>query len=192
MWVLSAVIREQWAEPKTDELKESVVSYLLKTREILLKISDLAHHTQPNSQMKQKEYYDRNSALGKPVPGQKICVLLTTFSNKLLADWKSPIAVTKPMSPMDYEIQLSRKVKTPFHIKILKEWAERTANDQLASANKIEVSNLTCQNEHEKHSLFNVMLEFEGEGKVDRMWNNDFAKEGSEKNYCTGFKHTCL
>ena len=50
------VIREELEEPKTGELKESVVSYLLKTRGILMKMSDLALQSELKSKRKQKAY----------------------------------------------------------------------------------------------------------------------------------------
>ena len=58
------VIREEWEEPKTGELKESVVSYLLKTRGILIKMSDLAQQSELKSKRKQKAYYDRKVRIG--------------------------------------------------------------------------------------------------------------------------------
>ena len=160
------VIREQWEEPELDEQKESVVSYMLKTREILLKMSDLAQQSELKSKQKQKEYYDRKSAMRKLTPGQKVSVLLPTPSNKLLAEWKGPFVVTKAVSPVDYEIQINSKVKKPFHINMLKEWVERDVGDQVASADNVEVSNLTGLSEHQEHSFCNVVLEFEDEEKV--------------------------
>ena len=53
------IIRELWEEPKTDNMKESLVSYLLKTREMLTKMSDLAKKNKQINKMKQKQYYDK-------------------------------------------------------------------------------------------------------------------------------------
>ena len=75
--------------------------------------------------MKQKQYYDRKSAMRKLWPGQKVSVLLPTASNKLFANWKGPFMVTKQVSPVNYEVQLNKKVKKPFHINMLKERNER-------------------------------------------------------------------
>ena len=59
-------------------MKESVVSYLLKTREMLQKMSNIAHSIELNSKKKQKLYYDKKSITRKLSPGQKVSVLLPT------------------------------------------------------------------------------------------------------------------
>ena len=71
------------------------------------------------------------------------------------------------MSPVDYEIQVNRKVKKTFHINMLKQWVDREIRVTLESSDKIEVSNLTCFNENEKHSLCNVVLAGEDEEKIE-------------------------
>ena len=73
-----SIIREEWEEPKENTVKESVVSYILKTREMLTKMSDIAHKIEHNSKKKQKLYYDRKSITRKLSPGQKVSVLLPT------------------------------------------------------------------------------------------------------------------
>ena len=65
-----------------------MVSCLLKTREKLTKMSDIAHKVEHNSKKKQKLYYVRKSINMKLGPGQKGSVLLPTSTSKLLADWK--------------------------------------------------------------------------------------------------------
>ena len=160
------VIRETWEEPNTDELKESVVSYLLKTRDMLQKMSIIAQQSEVKNKAKQKMYYDRKSAVRKFCPGQKVRVLLPTSSNKLLADWKGPFTIVKQVSPVDYEIQIDRKVKKSFHINMLKEWVERDVNEPITDTGNAEASNLVGQIKKDKHSINNVVLESEDEGKA--------------------------
>ena len=100
------IIPESWEEPNMDNLKESVVSYLKKTSEMLLKMSDIAHRAEQNSKTKQKLYYHRKSFVRRLEPGQKVSVLLPTTSNKLMAKWKGPFQVIKQLTPVDYEIQI--------------------------------------------------------------------------------------
>ena len=50
---------------------------------------------------------------------------------------------------------------------MLKQWVDREVRDTLDSSDKIEVSNFTCFNENEKHSLCNVVLENEDEEKIE-------------------------
>ena len=95
-----------------------MVGYILKTREMLTRMSDIAHKTEHNSKKKQKLYYDRMQITRKLIPGQKVSVLLPTSTSKLLADWIH-YEVIRQVSPVDYEIQLNRKVKKSFHINML-------------------------------------------------------------------------
>ena len=60
--------------------------------------------------------------------------------------------VTKQVSQVDYEIQLNKKVKKPFHINMPKEQIERNHNDQAVSGNEVEVSNWICLGESEQFS----------------------------------------
>ena len=159
------IIREEWEEPKTDGLSESVVSYLLKTREMLMKMSDLAQQSEVKCKKKQKRYYDKKSVVRKLLPGQKVSVLLPTESSKLLAEWKGPFLVTKVVSPVDYEIQINRKVKKVFHINMLKRWVDREDDNQVDSTGKAEVSNLLHFSERENHIIGNIVLECEDEEK---------------------------
>ncbi|MCG7879549.1 MAG: hypothetical protein JAY78_24875, partial [Candidatus Thiodiazotropha taylori] len=160
------VIRETWEEPNLDNLKESVVSYLLKTRDMLLRMSDIAHQSEIKNKTRQKLYYDRRSANRKLCPGQKVRVLLPTCSNKLLADWKGPFTVFKQVSPVDYEIQMDKKVKKTFHINMLKEWIERGAEEPSTNSVNTEASNMVGHSKKERHSFNNVVLDSEDEEKV--------------------------
>ena len=153
-----SIIREEWEEPKENTVKESVVSYILKTREMLTKMSDIAHKIEHNSKKKQKLYYDRKSITRKLSPGQKVSVLLPTSTSKLLADWKGPYEVIRQVSPVDYEIQLNRKVKKSFHINMLKEWIDRERNDLQVSEDIRESNSMTSSKQIEKDCVCNIVL----------------------------------
>ena len=153
-----SIIREEWEEPKENTLKESVVSYILKTREMLTKMSDIAHKIEHNSKKKQKLYYDRKSITRKLSPGQKVSVLLPTSTSKLLANWKGPYEVIRQVSPVDYEIQLNRKVKKSFHINMLKEWIDRERNDLQVSEDIRECSSMTSSKQIENDCVCNIVL----------------------------------
>ena len=80
--------------------------------------------------------------------------------------------VTKHVSPVDYELQLNKKVKKPFHINMLKEWIDRNIIDQAVSGNDVEVSNLTCHEESEQYSCCGVVLDCESDDKLETYIEN--------------------
>ena len=154
-----SIIREEWKEPSVNTMNESVVSYLLKTREMLQKMSNIAHSIELNSKKKQKLYYDKKCNTRKLSPGQKVSVLLPTSSNKLLADWNGPYEVTKQVSPVDYEIQLSKKVRKPFHINMLKEWVDRESNDLQVEETIREGNSMACYDKIKEHYICSEVLD---------------------------------
>ena len=121
-----SVIRETWEEPQDEGIKESVLSYILKTREILVKMSGIAHKLETISKKRQKVYYDRKACKRKLKSGQRVSILLPTASNKLYAEWKGPFEVVEQVSPVDYVIQTGKRTKKVFHINMLKEWVSRS------------------------------------------------------------------
>ena len=153
-----SILKEEWEEPQENKVKESVVSYLLKTREMLAKMSDIAHSNEDNSKRKQKLYYDRKKFTRKLSPGQKVCVLLPTSTSKLLADWKGPYEVLKQVSPVDYEIQLNRKVKKTFHINMLKEWIDRNEDSFQADAAETPSNMIAYYENTGKDAVSNIVL----------------------------------
>ncbi|MEW8544650.1 MAG: reverse transcriptase domain-containing protein, partial [Candidatus Thiodiazotropha sp.] len=142
-----SVIRETWEEPKNETGSESVLSYILKTRECLTKMSDIAQRLENISKKRQKVYYDRNACKRTLKPGQRVSILLPTTSNKLLAKWKGPFEIIEQVSPVDYSVQTGKRSKKVFHINMLKEWIDRPENTEEIEATK--VSDLAAK-PHEK------------------------------------------
>ena len=146
-----SIIRETWEEPKGDIRNDSVLSYILKTRESLVKMSDIAHRLESISKKRQKVYYDRNACKRTVKPGQKVSILLPTVSNKLLAEWNGPFGIAEQISPVDYSIQTGKRSKKLFHINMLKEWIDRPDDDEEMEAN--QVNNLLGRPENNKQSV---------------------------------------
>ncbi|MCG8044622.1 MAG: RNase H-like domain-containing protein [Candidatus Thiodiazotropha endolucinida] len=121
------VIRESWEGQKDEVSNNSVLSYILQTRERLTKMSELAQKQEWCNKKKQKVYYDRNACMRSLKPGQKVSILLPSESNKLLAQWKGPFEVIEQVSPVDYVVQVGKykKCQKSFHINMLKEWIDR-------------------------------------------------------------------
>jgi hypothetical protein len=123
-----ALLKEEWEEPSTCE--NSVLSYLLETRETMSSMSELAQVNETKAKQKQKAYYDKKARNREFEIGQKVLVLLSTQTSKLLASWKGPFTITDKVSPVDYRIMVREGKQKVFHINMLKLWNERVDNDK--------------------------------------------------------------
>ena len=85
------VLKEEWEVSKKSD--ESVLSHILLLRERLEEMSELVGKNVEGAQKCQKNWYDRNARERELIPGEEVLVLLTTSSNKLLAQWQGPYRV---------------------------------------------------------------------------------------------------
>ncbi|CAC5374158.1 unnamed protein product [Mytilus coruscus] len=122
-----AVLKEEWEEPST--CQNSVLSYLLETREKMRTMAEYATENEKKAKQRQKLYYDRKSRDRKLEVGQKVLILLPTHTSKLLASWKGPFVVTDKVSPADYKVKVRGKDKV-FHVNMLKLWHERVYDNE--------------------------------------------------------------
>ena len=99
------ILKETW-EAKRKSPK-SVVSYVLMMQERLSKLSTLVHDNLRKAQEKQKEWYDCHAGERKFQAGDQVLILLPTSTNKLLAEWCGPYTVTRKISDVNYEVQLT-------------------------------------------------------------------------------------
>ena len=116
------ILKESWeANQKSDE---SVISYVLSTREKLLKMSELVQENLSKSQTQQKTWYDKKSRVCEFKLGDLILVLLPTSNSKLLAQWQEPYQVTKRMGKVTYMVDMHdhKKRWRVFHVNMLKEF----------------------------------------------------------------------
>ena len=60
-----------------------------------------------NSQQKQKQYYDRSAKSRSFEVGDKVLVLLPTTTNKLKLRWTGSYKVTRKVSSVDYEVEMT-------------------------------------------------------------------------------------
>ena len=73
--------------------------------------------------------------------------------------------VTKQVSQVDYETQLNKMVKKPFHIIMLKECIDRNYNNQAVSGNEVEVCNWICHEEPEQYCWCGAVLNCKSDDK---------------------------
>ena len=118
------LMKENWEDDQTIE-EESLVSYIIKTRDRLEKLHELASFKEMEAKRKQKKYFDGKSKVRDLEPCQRVLVLLPTSNSNLLAEWKGPYKVIEKVSPVDYKVQINRKTSKVYHINILKLYFER-------------------------------------------------------------------
>ena len=174
------VLRESWEASQRSE--ESVVSYVLSTREKLKEMSDIVQENLKKVQDKQKQWYDKDARLREFSPGDPVLVLLPTSTSKLLAQWQGPYQVLKRMGKVTYLIDMhdKRKRKRIFHVNMLKEfhvhkpaqtgyWTEEEAEDSSGSDSDVPMWNDNPQgqpligghlNELQKQQLTKLLKDF--------------------------------
>ena len=106
------VLRETWTASKRST--DSVVSYVLTIQDRLAKLRGVVRENLESTQDTQKKWYDRHARDRQFAPGDRVLVLLPTSTNKLLASWCGPYSVTRRVSPVTYEVEMTdrRRKKT--------------------------------------------------------------------------------
>ena len=125
------ILKEAW-EGEQPAKQVGVMSYVLKMRDKLEQLTDLAHANIETAQSRQKQGYDRRSKQRTFQPGQKVLLLLPSSESSLLAKWQGPFEVTRKMGPVTYELSMPerRKKHQTFHVNLLREWKDRNPLSQ--------------------------------------------------------------
>ena len=84
----------------------------------------LARDNLEKVQFKKNTYYDKRARLCKFDVGDKVLLLLSTESNKLLLQWKGPYEVVEIVNRMDYRVDVDGVVGM-YHANMLKQYVER-------------------------------------------------------------------
>ena len=115
-------MKENWEEK--EDVGEDVLTYLVKMRERLRAMTELAHQNLGKAQERQKQWYDKNARSRELKEGQQVLVLLPSSQKKLHAAWQGPYKVTRKVGTVDYEVDMheKRKRKRIFHINMFKPW----------------------------------------------------------------------
>ena len=119
-----AFLIELWSGVVNDEQVLSTYQHVIELRERLEQTCQLARDNLEKVHVKQKTYYDKHVRLRKFDVGDKVLLLLSTESNKLLLQWKGPYEVVEIVNRMDYRIDVDNIVGT-HHANMLKQYAER-------------------------------------------------------------------
>lgn len=118
------ILHNIWTkEVEEDEIK-TTYGYVLDLRERLEKTCEIAHQCLNEARQKYKRRYDRRARDRQFKVGDKVLVLLTDDSNKLLMQWKGPYEIVERVGRNDYRLQMKDK-QTLFHVNMLKQYHER-------------------------------------------------------------------
>jgi hypothetical protein len=118
------ILKELWTKEIPDEEIKSTYQYVLDLRERHQETSKIAHEHLEKAWKHQCKYYNKKTRNRQMAQGDKVLVLLSTKSNKLLMQWKGPYTIVKNIGDMDYTIDMGGKMKT-FHANLLKKYIER-------------------------------------------------------------------
>ena len=125
------ILRETWEGNESQN--ESVVSYVLSTREKLKQMVDCVHENLTKQQDRQKRWYDAKARMREFKPGDLVLVLLPTSTNKLLAQWQGPYQIVTRMGKLNYMLDMHdrRKRQRVFHVNMLKGYHVRAVVEEV-------------------------------------------------------------
>jgi hypothetical protein len=161
------LLRKYWTQKESEGDGKHVYKYVIDLKQRLQQTCELAQNALRKCQQRQKMYYDRKSKPKSLKVGGKVLLLLSVKSNKLLLQWRGPYTVVKKMSPVNYQIQVGRKVKN-FHINMLKPYVEMGREN---------IGNVTETGNKPKHSITKPVNDNESTSLVDSAHRpvNDFV-----------------
>ena len=93
---------------------------------------ELAQTNLARASKRYAQLYNRKARSKNFKVGNQVLILLPKKSNKLLVHWRGPYPILEKVGPLDYRIQMERKVKT-FHANLLKLYVERTEEENVVS-----------------------------------------------------------
>jgi len=115
-----AVVREAWSGE--EQSSESLLSYVTRTRERLLKGLEMARSDLVSGQARMKAHYDRKAQCRSFKVGDEVLVLLPLQGKPLSAKFSGPYEVTRRIGELDYLVRTPdrRKKHQLCHVNMLK------------------------------------------------------------------------
>ncbi|XP_064645443.1 uncharacterized protein K02A2.6-like [Lineus longissimus] len=118
------LLKKYWTQDDSESESKPVYKYVVDLKQRLQETCKLPQEALCKAQQRQKMYYDRKARPKSLKFGSKVLLLLPVKKNKLLLQWRGPYTVVEKLSPVNYTIQVGRKVKN-FHVNMLKPYIER-------------------------------------------------------------------
>ena len=174
------ILRETWEGNESKD--ESVVSYVLSTRDKLKQMVDCVHENLTKQQDRQKRWYDTKARMREFKPGDLVLVLLPTSTNKLLAQWQGPYQVVTRMGKLTYLLDMHdrRKRQRVFHVNMLKGYQVRSVEEDNCYADELEEDIPVWNEKSEKRATFGEDLTSKQTKELQVLLNN-FGSVFSDK-----------
>ena len=118
------ILGELWTKNIDEHGVKSSYQYVLDLRQRLEDTQKLAQEQLKLSQAKQKCYHDKRTNVRRFQPGDKVLVLLPTYTNNLLLQWKGPYDVTRVVGLNDCKVLMKGRENT-LHANLLKKYIAR-------------------------------------------------------------------
>lgn len=112
----------EWETPTITE--KAPTSFLDALRQRLRATTQLVLHELEKSQEGQQRRYDTRVRPSSFIVGQKVLLLLPSFSNKLLVQWQSPYKIVEKVGEVDYCIRVPGQGVKLYHVNLLKAWQD--------------------------------------------------------------------
>ena len=139
------ILKETWEAKATTP--DSTVSYLMKVRDRLESMTELAQASDEAAKRTQKRWYDRNARQRSFQFGDQVLVLMPAAHSKLEAQWQGPYTIAEKVTDVTYKIHTPEKRKKSriLHVNLLSPWntptavclqVEETTEDQIPTFDK--------------------------------------------------------
>jgi len=123
-----SLLKHTWlSEEELQGSKQSVLEFVLETRERLRNAIDMANEHASAERSKAKLWYDRKARLRTFEVGDKVLVLLPTPGKGLHAKYSGPYEIIKRIGSLDYVVATPdrRKMQRVCHINLLRPYRDR-------------------------------------------------------------------
>jgi len=118
------ILKSLWTKEGTSDEVRMTYQHVLDLKEKIAETCKLAAVESNKAVERTKFYYNKHAKHRSFVPGDRVLLLLSTHSSKLLLAWKSPFEVVEKVNDLNYKIKLANKVRL-FHANMLKKYEER-------------------------------------------------------------------
>ena len=121
------VLYDAWWQDPEAGVTQTVVQFMLETREKVQSALDFVHDKQLVSQEKAKERYDENSRLQEFEPGDLVLALQNVDGKPLCTKFAGPYKIIRKVTPVDYLVEFSghRRSERLLHVNMLKKYVVR-------------------------------------------------------------------
>ena len=121
------LVKENWETGPSTSKNE--VEHILDLRAKLHSLGQLSREHLLQAQKRQQHLYNRGAKRRQFSAGDKVLILIPSYSSKFLAKWQGPFVVTQQVRDVDYEVVRSDRggATQIYHLNLLKAWKEVTA-----------------------------------------------------------------